>query len=110
MRQVRYRALIALDAIPRQPSAGEYHNHTRALMVRAHCLSKPSYSRCFPAELSWDDERPLHPGDHAEVTITMIDDEVAAFFGSGQRFSLWNGDDIGHGTISRRVYTEYGPS
>jgi hypothetical protein len=109
MRQVRYRALIALDAIPRQPGAWEYRNHTHALMIHAHRLDRPSYGRYFPAELSWDDEQPLHPGDRAEVTITMMDDEADGFFGCGQRFSLWNGSDIGHGTISRRVYTEYGP-
>jgi hypothetical protein len=109
MRQVRYRALIALDAVPRQPSGQEYRNHTHALMVHAHRPDEPSYVRYFPAELSWDDERALRAGDRAEVTITMIDDEAAAFFGCGQRFSLWNGSDIGHGTISRRVYTEYGP-
>jgi len=108
MPQVRYRALIALD-IPRQQAVREYHNHTHSLMVHARCVSRPSRVRYFPAELSWDDERPLHPGDHAEVTITMIDDEAATFFGSGQQFSLWCGDDVGHGTISRRVYTEYGP-
>jgi hypothetical protein len=138
MRQVRYRALISLDpvqeAVPEAPSVPrartapedarpgplrtsrpgsiprQYSNHTHALMVRAHHLHKPSYERCFPAELSWDDEEPLHPGDRAEVTITMIDDEVLAFFSPGQRFSLWNGDDVGHGTISRQVHTEYGPS
>jgi hypothetical protein len=118
MRQVRYRALIALDSDAqrsaqkpsvRKPSAREYPNHTHTLMIRARCLSRPSYARCFPAELSWEDERPLHPGDRAEVTITMIDDEAAAFFGAGQRFSLWEGTDIGHGTISRQVFTEYGP-
>ena len=92
-------------SIPRQ-----YSNHTHALMVRAHHLTKPSYERCFPAELSWDDDEPLHPGDRAEVTITMIDDEAVAFFRAGQRFSLWNGNDVGHGTISRQVHTEYGPS
>ena len=121
MPQVRYRALIALDSVPAEPDAlsmpntprmrkrRHYPNHTHALMVRAQCLSKPGYARCFPDELSWEDERPLHPGDRAEVTITMTDDEVAEFFGAGQRFSLWNGTDIGHGTISRRVFTEYGP-
>ena len=123
MRQVRYRALITLDPVPAEPNAlsrpktptkpaatpRQYPNHTHALMVRAQCLSRPGYARCFPAELSWDDERPLHPGDRAEVTITMIDDEAAEFFGAGQHFSLWAGTDIGHGTVSRRVYTEYGP-
>jgi hypothetical protein len=139
MRQVRYRALIALDpvdatqdrvsmlSVPQARTAPDddiqvvrsqtrlasiprqYSNHTHALMVRASCLDKPSYARCFPAEISWDDEEPLHPGDRAEVTITMIDDEACAFFGAGQRFSLWNGADVGHGTISRQVHTEYGP-
>jgi hypothetical protein len=78
-------------------------------MVRACRLDRPEYARCFPAELSWDDEQPLHPGDRAEVTITMVDDEAPSFFGAGQRFSLWDGADIGHGTVSRQVYTEYGP-
>ena len=124
MQQVRYRALIALDPVPPGPNAlsmpetpdrptaskpRQYRNHTHALMIRAQCLTNPGYARTFPAELSWEDERPLHPGDRAEVTITMTDDEAAAFFGAGQRFSLWSGTDIGHGTISRRVFNEYGP-
>ncbi len=109
MRQLRYRALIALDPAQPRPAVREYLNHTHTLMVRACCLAMPSYARCFPAELSWDDERPLHPGDRAEVTITVTDDDAPSFFGAGQRFSLWDGADIGHGTISRRVFTEYGP-
>jgi hypothetical protein len=123
MRQVKYLALIALDPVPARPDAlampkraktrvpRQYANHTHALMVRAQSLASPGYTRCFPAELSWDDEGPLHPGDRAEVTITMTDDEVPAFFGAGQRFSLWDGSDIGHGTISRRLafFTEGGP-
>ena len=109
MGQVRYRALIALDAVSRQAGAREYHNHTHSLMVHAHGVGSPAQIRYFPAELSWDDERILHPGDRAEVTITIVDDEAASFFGCGQRFDLWNGSDIGHGTISRQVYSEYGP-
>ncbi len=136
MRQVRYRALITLDPVdvtsdtatmpdaPRartgpvpHPRPGprlasiprQYSNHTHVLMVRAHRLDRPGYWRCFPAEISWDDQEPLHPGDRAEVTITMTDDEACAFFGAGQRFSLWSGADVGHGTISRQVHTEYGP-
>jgi hypothetical protein len=116
MRQVRYRALITLDPSraadpPRATSkTREYLNHTHCLMIHAPCLARPDYSRYFPAEICWDDEHPLHPGDHAEVTITLTDDDADAFFAAGQRFSLWDGKDIGHGTVSRQVYTEYGPS
>jgi hypothetical protein len=43
------------------------------------------------------------------VTITVNDDRAAAAFGAGQRFTLWPGDDVGHGVISRRDQTDYGP-
>jgi len=118
LRQMRFRALIALDpagtgsAHPSQPSrppAQRYLNHTHALMVQAARLRSPGGTRIFPAEICWDNEQPLHPGDHAEVTITVIDDEAPEYLDGGQRITLWAGGDVGHGTITRRVFTEYGP-
>lgn len=149
MRQVRYRAVIALDPAaprlrpalrpararrgapvpvpyprstaqtgpgaitdaPRDPGeAGErYFNHTRELMLRAESRERPGCYRSFAAELCWDDETPLRPGDRHIVTVTVTDDEAPVFFRPGQRFTLWSGADVGHGTISRRVFTEYGP-
>lgn len=114
MRQFRFRALIALDASgPRhaglRPAAQQYANHTHALMILARPLRNAAAARYFPAEICWDNEGPLRPGDHAEVTITVTDDEAGAFFDAGQRFTLWSGGDIGHGTISRRVFTDNGP-
>jgi hypothetical protein len=115
---MRFRALIALDpagtrsALPSRPSrppAQRYLNHTHALMVQAPRLRSPGGTRIFPAEICWDDEEPLYPGDHAEVTITVIDDEAPEFLDGGQRITLWAGGHVGHGTITRRVFTEYGP-
>jgi hypothetical protein len=115
VRQARFRAIITLDpAEPRpalaHPPAREYPNHTRALMVRARPLRNSGFIRYFPAEICWDSERPLLPGDHAVVTITVTDDKASDFFDAGQRFTLWSGGDVGHGTISRKVYTDYSPS
>jgi len=31
----------------------------------------------FPAEICWDGERSLHPGDRAIVTIMVTDDEAS---------------------------------
>ena len=78
-------------------------------MVQASRLCRPGGTRIFPAEICWDDDEPLHPGDRAEVTITVTDDEAPEFLDGGQRFTLWSGDDVGHGTITRRVFTEYRP-
>jgi hypothetical protein len=114
VRQFRFRALITLDpARPSpgglHPATGRYPNHTRALMIRARPLRSAGSTRCFPAEICWDNEQPLCPGDHAEVTIAVTDDEAREFFDAGQRFTLWSGGDVGHGTISRRVFTDYWP-
>ena len=118
LKQLRFRALITLDPAgtrsaflsrPSRPPAQRYLNHTHALMVQALRLTSPGGTRIFPAEICWDDEQPLYPGDHAEVTITVTDDEAPEFLGAGQRITLWSGRDVGHGTITRRVFTEYGP-
>lgn len=119
LRQLRFRALITLDPAgapsvlpsrPSRPQAQGYLNYTHSLMVQALRLRAPGGVRTFPAEICWDDEAPLHPGDHAEVTITVTDDEAPEFLGAGQRFTLWSGGDVGHGTITRRIFTEHGPS
>lgn len=115
MRQLRFRALITLDPAGMHPGtplhrpADAYANHTRALMVRAHSPRPPAAIRMFPAEICWDDDGPLHPGDRAEVTVTVTGDDAPAFFDAGCRFALWSGGDIGHGVVSRRVFTEHGP-
>lgn len=43
------------------------------------------------------------------VTIEVADDEASAFLGPGQRVTLWNGREIGHGLISRRVFFTTAP-
>ena len=148
MRQVRFRAVIALDpatpgTVPPRPrharghrhhgplpvlnprstaqtgpgaltapaddAGGQYLNRTHVLMLRAESREKPGHYRSFSAELCWDEDAPLHPGDRHVVTVTLTDDDAPVFFCAGQRFTLWSGAEVGHGTISRRVFTEHGP-
>ena len=115
VRRSRFRAVITLDPVePRpaalHPPAREYRNHTRALVLRARPLRNVGSIRLFPAEICWDSEQPLHPGDRAWVTVTIADDEAGAYFAAGQPFTLWSGGDVGHGIIARKVYTQYSPS
>jgi hypothetical protein len=116
VRQFRFRALITLD--PAEPRPGALHrparhypNHTRALMIVAEPLhAGVGPARPLPAEIWWDGEEPLRPGDHASVTARVSDDQACAFLEAGTRFALWSGGEVGHGTIYRRVFTDYGPS
>jgi hypothetical protein len=115
VRQARFRALITLYSLEPRPEAlhaavPQFHNHTHALMVRARPLRQAGSTRYFPSEISWDGEQPLRRGDSCVVTVTVTDDEAGEYLGAGQRFTLWSGGEVGYGTISRKVYTEYSPS
>lgn len=107
--QAHFRALVVLDRIGGNTSR-EYPNHTRALMVEVHCPGPPGSVRIFPAQICRDSDEPLRPGDRTVVTLTMTDDDAGTFFHAGQQFRLWSGRVVGHGTISRKVYSEYTPS
>ena len=111
MGQARFRALIALDRLDdgAAPERG-YAKRARGLMIEAHCPGPPGSVRYFPARICWDGDRTLRPGDRAVVTITMTEEDAGAFFRAGQQFRLWSGCVVGHGTISRKVYSDYTPS
>ena len=79
-------------------------------MVRARPPRQAGSTRTFTTEISWDGEEPLHRGDSCVATVTVTDDEAGEYLGAGQRFTLWSGGEVGYGTISRKVYTEYSPS
>jgi hypothetical protein len=115
VRPFKFRAVITLDParempVKLHPPARQYLNHTHTLMIEASPLRYGGPTRHFPAEICWDDDGPLHPGDHATVTVTVTDNDAGAFFDAGQRFTLWSGGTVGHGTIARRVFSDYSPS
>ncbi len=106
----RLRALIELDALVLGETGRQYLNRTHALMVRPVFPDDPERLMLFPAEICWDDEEPLGPGDRAVVTITFSGEVAGSFFTAGRRFYLWHGQDIGRGTISRGVFAAGSPS
>ena len=113
MKQFRFRALVTLDswspADRGQDSCRLDPSAAHALMIHAWHADLPSCSRSFPAALSRDDGRPLAPGRGQVVTIAVADDEVPLFLAPGRSFTIWGGGS-GHGVISRRVFTDSGPS
>ena len=114
VRQFRYRAQITIDPVRARalhPPARQYPSHTRALMIAALPLrADGGPARLLPAEIWRDGDEPLRPGDHATVTARVSDDHADAYLDAGERFTLWSGGEVGHGTIYRRVFTDYGPS
>jgi len=99
----KFAAVVTLDAAGR--SRGQYLSGVPGLMVRAPSCQLPARRQYFPAVVYTDDDRPLRPGDKGvHVAMSVPDDDAASFFQSGQHFTLWDGADIGHGTVARRLF------
>jgi hypothetical protein len=101
---VRFRALLTLDPAGPQDQPAQYPSGTHSLMVRFGDISAHRERPCFPAAIYRVDEQPLRRGDASVVvTLEVAGDDACAQLAAGQRFTVWNGADIGHGVISRRI-------
>ena len=104
-RRFRFSALVTMDA---GPSARQYLSGVPGLLVRAPSAERPTEQQYFPAVFFSDDDRPLRPGDKGvPVTISVPDDEASGYFGSGQHFVVWDGSEIGHGTVAHRLVLQW---
>jgi hypothetical protein len=112
-RQFSFRALVIIEswapAGRGRDSPGLDSSATHALMIHASRSGQPPCSKYFPAAISRDDGRALEPGERQVVTITIANDEAGLFFTPGRPFTIWGGGS-GRGIVSRRVFTDSGPS
>jgi hypothetical protein len=98
----RFSAVVTLEAAGR--SRRQYLSGVPGLMVHAPSCLRSAHDQYFPAVIYTADGRPLIPGDKGvSVTISIPDDDAAECFPSGQRFIVWDGTDIGHGTVGQRL-------
>lgn len=91
MRQYKFTALVMLD-----PAAREDAGQCDLGGPPACCVIEPSDCAYFPAMISVETAMPLQAKAHALVTIALNDREAWAFFGPGQRFTIWSDAVIGH--------------
>jgi hypothetical protein len=63
-------------------------------------------SQFFSALISCDDDGPFRPGGRQQLVTMRLagDDDVAGYFGIGEHFDLWLGDDFGQGVVTRRLF------
>jgi hypothetical protein len=105
-RRFKFSAVVTLEAAGR--SRRQYLSGVPGLMVRCPSCRRPTQRHYFPAVLYTDDDRPLRPGDRGvPVIISVPDDDASGYFQSGQHFTVWDGTDIGHGTVAQRLFLQY---
>ncbi len=82
---------------------------SRAHGPRAVLPHGPTEAAVFPRRRVYtDDDRPLRPGDRGvRVIVSVPDDDASGYFESGQRFTVWDRTDIGHGTVAERLFFQW---
>jgi len=104
-RRFKFSALVTLDAAP---PGKRYLSGATGLMVRAPSAERPTEHQIFPAVFYLDDDRPLRPGDKGvPVIISVPDDDASTYFRSGQHFTVWDGAEIGHGTVAQHLVLQW---
>ena len=97
-RRYKFSALVTLDAAP---PGKRYLSGATGLLVRAPSAERPTQHQIFPAVFCTDDDRPLRLGDKGvPVIISVPDDDARSYFRPGQHFTVWDGTEIGHGTVA----------
>lgn len=103
-RPCKYKALITLH--PRHAgTAPPRLAVTNRAIVRAEDY-QTHQSHFFSALLSTEDGSPPRPGDH-DLSMTMVvvsEEDAPRYLEPGEHFSLWLGQDNGHGVVCRRVF------
>ena len=99
----KFAAVVSLESA-RRPG-GEYLSGVPGLIAHAPSCAPPVRHQYFPALVRTEDDQPLRPGDRGlHVVVSVPDDDAAGFFQPGARFGLWDGLDVGHGTVGMPLY------
>lgn len=102
-RRFKFSAVVTLETAGR--SRRRYPSGVPGLMVRVPSCQRPTQEKYFPAVVYTDDDRPLRPGDKGvPVMVSVPDDDASAYFQCGQHFTVWDGADIGRGTVAQRLF------
>lgn len=92
VRRYRFPAVVTFDPAPRRGAAGR---------TSAYYLVEPYYRVYFPAVIAPDEAMvPPRPAVGAVVSIAL-DGEDVAFFGLGQRFTIWADAIVGRAVLAR---------
>ena len=75
----------------------------RMVVSGEHCETHAT--RIFSALVTTSaDGAAVEDGNHVIVTISLFCNDPADYFKAGADFALWQGREVGHGVVTRRLY------
>jgi hypothetical protein len=103
MKRRKYQALVT--TLPR--AAGEsgavIPSPGHRVVIRAYDPAAQA-ARLFSALVTRCDDSPVPGRPQIIVTIDVVGDDVDSCLAPGTTFTVWQGHDVGHGVVTRRVF------
>ena len=102
MKRYKFQALVT-------PQPGDEDAHAKLssgshrMVLRAR-NSETRHNEVFSALVDNDGDGPPRPGSpQIMVTLRVVGDDIDDYLAIGSHFSLWSGEDVGEGVVTRRL-------
>ncbi|HEY6309268.1 MAG TPA: hypothetical protein VIY52_00460 [Streptosporangiaceae bacterium] len=103
MKRYKFQALVTLYPERGGVPNGNLGSAPRRMVLRGR-NEESGRSQVFTVLVSCDDA-PFRPGSaRVLATLRLAGDDIADYLGIGSHFSLWLGDEVGEGVVTRRLF------
>jgi hypothetical protein len=103
MQRFKFQALVTPDANADDDTRAKLGSGSHRMVLRAE-NSETHRHQVFSALVDGEDDGPFRAGSsQIMVTLRVVGDDVSDYLGVGSHFSLWSGNDIGRGVVTRRL-------
>ena len=104
MKRYKFQALVTPDATHDDDARAKLGFGSHRMVLRA-ANSETRRSQVFSALVDAEDDGPFRPGSpQIMVTLRVVGDDVIDYLEIGSHFSLWLGQDVGQGVVTRRLH------
>src|SRR5713226_3012976 len=103
MKRYKFQALVTPDPGDEGDARAKLSSGSHRMVLRAE-NSETHRSQVFSALVDGENEGPFQAGKpQIMVTLRVIGEDVSDYLAIGSHFSLWSGNDVGRGVVTRRL-------
>ena len=103
MQRFKFQALVTPYADAEGDARAKLGSGSHRMVLRAE-NSETHRTQIFSALVDGEDDGPFRAGSpQIMVTLRVIGDDVSDYLAIGSHFSLWSGEDVGEGVVTRRL-------
>ena len=104
MKRYKFQALVTPYRDETGGTRVRLSSGSHRMVLRAES-SETHRTQIFSALVDGEDDGPFRPGKPQVIVILrVIGDDVSDYLDIGSHFSLWNGEDVGQGVVTRRLH------